>query len=409
MVRSSGRRRRPAGRGRGQGSVRPVARRGWDGGVRRVLATVAALVLGPACAPGEARYEVRLLTESCMGTPPLEGVHYLRFRLIGEGLAPVDRYVPVERGAEGVPEVPAGRARVLEVRGYTALPGEGGRVVSVGRSHPFDVPESAGDGRPTVPVALRRVGEYSRPGSAEDGCLLLGTPRAGHTATLLADGRVLLAGGYELDLNGVRTVLSSAELFDPVSSTLEPLPALEVEGRSAARAFHTATRLPDGKVFLAGGEVDSPEGPTPLNRALLVDVAERTYSEVVMPMARSHHAAALDEGGRVLLVGGVEAGGNVVQYADGYEAGSGRTFVVGTPVPRVGMGLVPVQGGQGLAVVGGSDGWALRPEVLLFRYNGSNFSLVNSEGRLREPRRDAALVSFGGPEQLLLLGGYDSP
>ncbi len=304
MVRSSSGRRTPAGRGRGQGSVRPVARRGWDGGVGRVLTTVAALVLGSACAPGEARYEVRLLTGSCMGTPPLEGVHYLRFRLTGEGLAPVERYVPVERGAEGVPDVPAGRGRVLEVRGYTALPGAGGRVVSVGRSHPFDVPESAGDGRPMVPVALRRVGEYASPGNAQDGCLQLGTPRAGHTATLLADGRVLLAGGYELDLNGARTVLSSTELFDPATGTLEPLPALEVQGRSAPRAFHTATRLPDGKVFLAGGEMDSPEGLTPLSQALLLDVTERTYAEVEMSMARSHHAAALDEGGRVLLVGG---------------------------------------------------------------------------------------------------------
>jgi len=82
---------------------------------------------------------------------------------------------------------------------------------------------------------------------------------------------------------------------------------------------------------------------------------------------------------------------------------------VGTPVPRVGMGVIPVQGGQGLAVVGGSDGSQLRPEVLLFRYDGSDFSLVNSEGRLSEPRRDAALASFGGPERFLLVGGYDSP
>jgi hypothetical protein len=282
MVRSSSGRRMPEGRGRGRGSAWPGGRRGRDGG--GVLATLAALALASGCAPWEASYEARLLTDACTDTPPLEGVHYLRLRLTREGQAPVERYVPVERGVEEVPRVPAGKGWVLEVRGYTAMPRVGGRVVAVGRSHPFEVPESSAAGRPTVFVALRRVGTYSRPGSAQGGCLSLGMPRAAHTATLLADGRVLLAGGYGLNPSGVRTVLSSVELFDPVMGTLEAGPALGVgtgtSFQASPRAFHTATRLPDGKVLLAGGEVDTRAGVAPVRQALLLDVARRTYEGV---------------------------------------------------------------------------------------------------------------------------------
>ncbi len=160
-------------------------------------AWMAALGLLTACGPREALYEAKLFTHACTGTPALEGVLYLRFRVTGAGMEPVERYVPVARGAADVPAVPAGKGRVLEVRGYTNLPGEGGRVVSLGRSHPFDVPESAQAERPSVGVALRRVDTYVRPGRASGGCVSLAEPRAGHTATVLEDGRVLLAGGLQ--------------------------------------------------------------------------------------------------------------------------------------------------------------------------------------------------------------------
>src|SRR5207249_3733005 len=65
-----------------------------------------------------------------------------------------------------------------------------------------------------------------------------------HTATLLEDGRVLVAGGM-----GAGGPLASSELFDPSSNSWQPGPAM-----NAARARHTATLLPDGRVLVAGGE-----------------------------------------------------------------------------------------------------------------------------------------------------------
>jgi hypothetical protein len=76
----------------------------------------------------------------------------------------------------------------------------------------------------------------------ETGSLL--TARAGHTATLLPNGKVLVAAG--LDSNFVP--LTSAELYDPATGTWTATGSL-----AAARYDHTATLLPNGKVLVAGG------------------------------------------------------------------------------------------------------------------------------------------------------------
>ena len=67
--------------------------------------------------------------------------------------------------------------------------------------------------------------------------------RTSHTATLLPNGKVLVAGGY----NGFGS-LSSAELYDPATGSWSPTGSL-----GTARDSHTATLLPNGKVLVAGG------------------------------------------------------------------------------------------------------------------------------------------------------------
>ena len=71
----------------------------------------------------------------------------------------------------------------------------------------------------------------------------LATARSAHTATLLPNGKVLVAGGY----NGSGS-LASAELYDPASGTWTATGSL-----ATARIAHTATLLPNGKVLVAGG------------------------------------------------------------------------------------------------------------------------------------------------------------
>ncbi len=369
---------------------------GW-----KALALVVGGLLG-GCGPREVNAEARLLTGSCSGPTALTGVRYLRWRVTGTDMQPVERYVPVESAGTQVPAFPVGRGRVVEVRGYTDLPRAGGRVVALGRSRPFDVPDTTSV-LPSISIAVRRVGEYVRPGDARGGCVTLAEARAGHTATLLEDGRVLLVGGIRLGSDGTPSTLASTELFDPISDTLTGGP----EG-GIPRAFHTATRLPGGTVLLAGGEEDSAAGTRALSSAWVVDVAKGTSTNVELQAARSHHAAAVDAGGHVLLVGGRGTGGGVVAQAEGYDATTGQVLSVETPVARVGMSVMAVEEGQRIAVVGGSDGSVLRPEVLFFGYTAGAFTLADESGALREPRREGALVAWGGARRWLYVGGLGS-
>src|SRR5205823_753896 len=72
------------------------------------------------------------------------------------------------------------------------------------------------------------------------------TARYGHTATLLPNGKVLVAGGY--DYNNDLYPTNGAELYDPVNGTWTITRPM-----STARYYHSATLLPSGKVLVAGG------------------------------------------------------------------------------------------------------------------------------------------------------------
>ena len=128
------------------------------------------------------------------------------------------------------------------------------------------------------------------------------TPRFFHTATLLADGRVLIAGG---DSNVLKTQ-PSAELYDPRTG------AFKATGNMITpRSRHTATLLTDGRVLIAGGTRSSNEGlfAQTVASAELYDPRTDTFSGTgEMSTPRSDLTATLLNNGKVLIVGGAYPG-----------------------------------------------------------------------------------------------------
>ncbi|MGH9223224.1 MAG: Kelch repeat-containing protein [Acidimicrobiales bacterium] len=121
----------------------------------------------------------------------------------------------------------------------------------------------------------------------------LGTPRALHSATRLLDGRVLVAGGFS-DFD----VLASAELYDPLSKTWSP-----VGNMAVGRYGHTATLLANGDVLAVGGHSGS---GLALATAELFDSSSGAWAPASsMATLRSYHQAARLSNGNVLVAGGV--------------------------------------------------------------------------------------------------------
>ena len=87
--------------------------------------------------------------------------------------------------------------------------------------------------------------------------------RQQHTATLLDDGRVLIAGGYWSDGRQGRA-LASAEMYDPASATFAPIGPIGIP-----RQEHVATRLADGRVLIVGGIDIGDIGAVPVPFGLL--------------------------------------------------------------------------------------------------------------------------------------------
>ncbi len=138
----------------------------------------------------------------------------------------------------------------------------------------------------------------------------MGTERAWHTATLLQNGKVLIAGGF----NGTE-VLATAELFDPAAGTFTPTGDM-----TSPRFAHTATLLQNGKVLIAGGspsmvDLSGADDSDDLTTAELFDPATGTFTATGgMSNQRSQHAAALLANGKVLLTGGTV--GNAAELFD---------------------------------------------------------------------------------------------
>ena len=171
-------------------------------------------------------------------------------------------------------------------------------------------------------------------------------PRAGHSATLLPDGRVLIAGGYSSVAGYV-----FAEIFDPRDESFSALPEVQ-----PMRALHAALATDDGRVLLIGGETAfaGEEEPTPMASVLRFDPATGRFTRLPsLRMPRTMVRAVLLPDGRALLFGGQHGLEGYTESAELYDPAQGGQPIAALDgeralhtVTRLASGRVAVIGGE---------------------------------------------------------------
>jgi hypothetical protein len=221
--------------------------------------------------------------------------------------------------------------------------------------------------------------------------------RDDHTATLLRDGRVLVAGGW-----GVGGVLASTELFDPATGTFAVGPKM-----GSRRAGSTATLLRDGRVLLAGGFTGN--RPTVALADVFVPAGNRIRPVGPMAQPRGAHAAARLADGRVLIVGGLSRG-RVVASSELFDPRTGR-FARGPAMrlPRYKAAAVTLLDGRVLVVGGSADieGSRTYRSTEIYEPKRNRFVPGPLLQHARYKIRDAVVVLPGG--DVLAAGGAPVP
>jgi large repetitive protein len=190
----------------------------------------------------------------------------------------------------------------------------------------------------------------------------LAEARSGHTATLLPGGRVLVAGGYVLVDGSSRPggTLVSVELYDPATGTWTATGPL-----AQGRGDHSATLLPDGRVLVAGGRAvaaDPSKAVRQLVSAELYNPATGTWSVTgLLAEARSDHTATLLPDGTVLVAGGSFGGPHALASAELYDPATG-TWSASGPLAEARSGHTATLLPDGRVLVAGGSADSLLPD-----------------------------------------------
>jgi len=204
----------------------------------------------------------------------------------------------------------------------------------------------------------------------------LNVPHAGHTATLLADGTVLVVGGMattELD-QGAATDLPpdprTVERYDPVADTWRFAAPL-----NRGRSWHGATLLPDGRVLVVGGESTLHHQLLGGGAEIYDPTADRwTLTQPNHRQARWQPAVSLLPDGRVLVTGGSHSEG-LMAPAEIYDPRTDRWSYAGDlQIPRYGHSATPLADGR-ILFAGGVD------DAFFVSSVGRSELYVASEGR----------------------------
>lgn len=207
--------------------------------------------------------------------------------------------------------------------------------------------------------------------------------RAAHSATLLQDGRVLLAGGYAGDTH---KPIQAADLYDPATGKFT-----SAGDMATPRSGHSAVLLPNGRVLIVGGGAAGAE---------LYDPATNTSLPVPGVSAnRCNVAATLLADGRVLIAGGADCSNTLLDTAEIYDPSTGQSTPTGKLVAAQAFGTAILLPDGRVLLVGGS------PSVLSQIYDPTTGSFTFGPHRASSWSGQTATLLPDG--SVLILGGGD--
>lgn len=250
-----------------------------------------------------------------------------------------------------------------------------------------------GTREPSVPIATAELYDPATGLWTPTGSLALA--RWDHTATLLPSGKVLIAGGNTGD-----GVLASSEIYDPNTGVFS------ISGHlTAGRQRHTATLLQNGQVLVVGGGGASVTWGAPavsMPTSEIYDPATGLWTfAALLSGGRSRHTATLLPSGQLLVTGGYDSGGGVLDTTEMYDPELGSWADQPEMLQRRVWHTSTLLSSGGVLVLGGSTGTNHLSSAEQFQATSGAFMALGSIG---SPRQLPTLNLLANG-QALLVGG----
>ena len=214
--------------------------------------------------------------------------------------------------------------------------------------------------------------------------------RQGVTATLLNDGKVLIAGGVNAQ--------KIAEIYNPETGLFSLTDSLK-----NVHCYHTATLLPDGRVLIAGGQDNN--GPQTHAVAEIYDPQSGKFTLTgSLKVDRSSHTATLLPNGKVLITGGIHTttpgSGNFLNSCEIYDPGNG-TFALVKNMNQNRAGHAATVLPDDKVLITGGAWYSNNAEI--YDYLTDSWSTTGGMNVIRRNNHTATLLPDG---KVLVAGGF---